>query len=176
MGINVELQKVTSELISEVYAFCAEVVERFAREVVSTEDDSRGGGAVAMLLPEESQGGKVIGVVSEADQLRFVSNAVNKNNAMHKHGVILSEKAADTTATPPIYGGGISPQDGVYFSFSGFPPAWDQAFCLMVAECFDIITPQRVNSIIEQSSNPLEARVYYQEARFFMVHYILHIG
>lgn len=173
MAVQVDVRKLTPELVAEMFAFCAEIAEDFGFSVVSTEDTIRTGGAVALLISGERQQSLVVGTVSEVDGLRFVANAINKNNAMEKYGVILSEKVADASAEPPIYGGGTEPIDGVYLSFSGFPPEWDQAFCLIVAERFELITPQRTNSIIEASKNPLQARLYLHEARFFLFSTIL---
>jgi hypothetical protein len=173
MAVQVDVRKLTPELIAQIFAFCAEIAEDFGFSVVSTEENVRTGGAIALLISGQRQQSLVVGIVSEVDGLRFVANAINKNNAMEKHGVILSEKVADVSAIPPIYGGGTEPTEGVYLSFSGFPPEWDQAFCLIVAERFGLITPQRTNSIIEASKNPLQARLYLHEARFFLFSTIL---
>ena len=173
MIVQVDVRELTPELVAQMFAFSADIAEDFGFSVVSTEDNVRTGGAVALLIAGERQQSLVVGSVSELDALRFVANAINKNNAMEKYSVILSEKVADASAEPPVYGGGIEPTDGVYLSFSGFPPEWDQAFCLMIAERFGLITPQRTNSIIEASKNPLQARLYLHEARFFLFSTIL---
>ena len=162
----------TRELIVEVTEFAQSVIEQFAQDVVSTEESPRGGGALAFLIPGEYQYGKVLGDVTDKKGLEHSGHAVNKNNIMEKHGVIISELVADPEADPPICGGGIQLSDGSYLSFSGFPPEWGQSFCIMLAERFDLVTPQRVNSIIEQSSDPLKARVYLGTARFFLLHYM----
>lgn len=162
----------TRELIVEITEFAQSIVEQFAQQVVSTEESPRGGGALAFLIPDEFQFGKVLGDVTETKGIQFTGHAINKCSAMQKHGVIISELVADPEASPPIYGGGIELSDGSYLSFSGFPPEWDQAFCIMLAERFDLVTPQRVNSIIEASSDPLKARVYLGAARFFLLNHI----
>lgn len=158
----------TKELVFEVTEFAQSIVEQFALDVVSTEENIRGGGALAFLMPGDYQFEKVLGDVPEVDGVRFAANAINKNNAMEKHGVIISELVADPEAAPPVYGGGIQLSDGSYLSFSGFPPEWDQAFCLMLAERFRLVTPRRTNSIVEASSDPLKARAYLGTARFFL--------
>ena len=168
----------TQERAFEMLAFAVSIVEAFAASVISTEEKVRTGGAMALLSTEGKgfQAGKVMGPVADVEAGLFtqnMTNALTKNSAMARHGVILSEAVADITADPPIYGGGIELSDGSYLSFSGFPPEWDQAFCIIVAERFDMITSQRTNSILEASSNPLQARVYLGTARFFLFNHML---
>lgn len=168
-----EYKTLTKELIFEVTEFAQSVVEQFAQDVVSTEENPRGGGALAFLLPKDYCFGKVLGDVTESKGLQYGAKALDKNKTMEKHGVIISELVADPEADPSICGEGIQLSDGSYLSFSGFPPEWDQAFCLILAEKFGLVTPQRVNSIIETSSDPLKARVYLGTARFFLLRYLL---
>jgi hypothetical protein len=154
--------------MDEIFAFAKAVVEEFAAELVSTDESKRVGGALDILIPGVTRQCMVVGPVSEADGLRYAANAVNKNNAMEKHGMIISELVADADAQPPVYGGGIQLPCGCFISFSGFPPAWDQAFCLMLADRFSLMTSFRRNSIIEQSADPLQARQYFFAAFAFM--------
>ncbi|GEM_PF-2333796 len=168
--MNVQKKCEVEKLMDEIFTFAAAVVEEFAVKLVSTDESVRTGGALDLLMATDSfRLCKAIGTVSEIDCLRYGANAVNKNNAMSEHGVIISELVADAEAQPPVYGGGIQLSCGCYLSFSGFPPEWDQAFCLMIAIRFDLITPSRINSIIEKSGNPLQARAYLLEVNLFLV-------
>ncbi len=154
-----------------LFTLASKVVGVFAEELVSTEEDIRTGGALAWCSGDQ-RCLEVLGTVSAQDAERFTTNAQNKNAAMVLHGVILSEKVADPTGEPPIYGGGIQLSDGSYLAFSGFPPAWDQAFCMMLAEYHQLITPQRRNSLIEQSASPVRARLLFRESSDFLNEYL----
>jgi hypothetical protein len=151
----------TDNLMAEIFEFTREIIGEFATQLVSTEEDKRTGGALAIHDPRRGvHQVRVVGGVSKKDGNRFGGHAANKNYAMRAGGVIISELVADPEADPPVYGGGIQLSNGCFMSFSGFPPPWDQAFSVHVARKFHLIDRARENKIVMLSSDPLQARSY----------------
>ncbi|MFT5849649.1 MAG: hypothetical protein ACI9H6_000463 [Patiriisocius sp.] len=151
----------TRDLAQKIFDFAGKIAETFAQSLVSTEDDKRSGGALAIHDPRRGMHQvRVVGSVSEKDGHRFGGHAANKNYATRAgdDDTIVSEQVADPEADPPVYGGGIKLPNGCFLSFSGFPPKWDQAFCILVARKFGLIDQKWEDRLIAASADPVEAR------------------